>query len=128
MRRSTVFFLFCLVFIFGIGVHAIFFPQQSFFKPWTAYLIFLSLAGVSVFARFGHANQRLWLTLGLGAFFALGIFRYASVVSSPQDQTTILSKIGQEADFKATVTALPRVHEKTVAYIVTPDGKKGNIL
>ncbi len=127
-RRSTVFFLFCLFFCAGVGAAALISAEQKIFEPWAVYLVFLSLAGGYIFARLGHINQRFWLTLGLGAFFVLGVFRYISVVPGSQDKNTIVSMIGQEENFKATVTALPRVHEKSVAYIVTPEGKKGNIL
>ena len=111
MSKSKVFFILCLCFISGIALHSILSPDKRLLQPFTLYLVFLVLLTVGLITKHGR-----WVIL----FFALvilGFFRYTQVLPTINEHN-ILYYAGQEVTIRGIVVALPRVREKTTAYVI----------
>ncbi|OGL66112.1 hypothetical protein A3B21_04165 [Candidatus Uhrbacteria bacterium RIFCSPLOWO2_01_FULL_47_24] len=120
MRKSTLFFLLCLAFILGIAAHSIISPEKRIFESFVWYAGFLAngVVGAIVLcsrSSLGCASRRLktgGYTIFFLALFFLGLFRYSQIISPS------VIEVGQRKTFQGVVDALPRVREKTVAYVV----------
>ncbi|MDO8505649.1 MAG: ComEC/Rec2 family competence protein [bacterium] len=130
MRKSTFFFLACLSFILGIALHSLVSPDKRIVEPFLLYGGFLGFASIGIVVYImtvGATFRSPWQTkvcrygfLFL-ALISLGLFRYAQIIPVV-DKGHISFYVGHEITVQGTVDNLPRVREKTVAYVVKVAG------
>lgn len=126
MRKSTLFFLFCLLFILGIALHSFISPDKIILKPFWWYVAFLGCgaAGIIVFcsrSSLGRVSRQLKTSGYICIFLALallGFFRYGQSIPVI-DEHHIAYYVGREIAIRGVVDALPRVREKSVAYVIS---------
>src|SRR3989338_9633024 len=140
MRKSTLFFIFCVAFILGVAVHSIIAPEKILLQPIWWYAGFLiGATGGLVLCLGSNPSQpalpagRPPLTLrggvvGLGfAFLLLGLFRYSQTIPKI-DERHLVYYLGQRVNLSGVVDELPRGREKTIAYVIRLQSHEGKLL
>lgn len=131
MTKSKVFFVLCLAFIAGIGLHSFFAPDQRILEPFSWYVGFLFFGVAGLLWLCNPSQHPLKLKGGVVglclAFVFLGLFRYAQITPVIDGQH-ILSFVNQEVAVRGVVNGLPRKREKTTAYVVRLTTLNGKLL
>lgn len=117
MRKSTIFFIVCLAFIFGLASYSFLWPKSAASRPLYLYISALCLAMTAIIIYIWHRDKK-WLTILLGgSFFILGIWRYALVVPTI-NQNHIAYYYNQSLFLRGIIDDEPDPREGNVRYTV----------
>src|SRR3989339_600811 len=141
MRKSTVFFVFCLAFVLGVAVHSFFSAEKRFGEPFWWYVVFLicgTLGTVFLLGlnpsqppqnpRGGEKGKPSLKVIGMAglclAFLFLGLFRYAQSIPAGEGNN-VLQYAGREVILRGVVDSRPQRREKTVTYVLKLQAIRG---